>query len=89
MSWNDSQMRSAIGRIGTGSDAGTPRTQSSASASVIAAALSRERPRRSGARVFSERRVPPQSGQGPSRRNFATRFIPFSSLTFRSAFSTV
>ena len=34
-------------------------------------------------------RVPPQSGQVVSVRNFATRFIPVSSFTFASAFSTV
>ena len=89
VSWNDSHIRSAIGRIGLGKDAGTPRTQSSASANVISHALSSGMPRKSGARARSDRRVPPQSGHGPSFRNFATRFMLFSSFTFLSAFSTV
>ena len=53
VSWNDSQIRSAIGRIGLGRDAGTPRNQSSASASVTSHALSSGMPRRSGARAHS------------------------------------
>ena len=45
--------------------------------------------RSSGARAAPERRVPPQSGHGPSRRYFATRAKPFSSFAFSRAFSTV
>ena len=81
-------MRSAIGRIGSGSEAGTPSTQVISSASVIWQASAREMPRRRGARAASDRRVPPQSGQGVWRRYFSTRFMPFSSVTFAKAFST-
>ena len=42
-----------------------------------------------GALAASESRVPPQSGQRSSFRNFSTRFMPFSSLTLLRAFSTV
>ena len=49
----------------------------------------RETPRSLGARAASESRVPPQSGQTSWRRNFSTRFMPFSSFTLERAFSTV
>ena len=45
--------------------------------------------RADGARAAADRRVPRQSGQTSSFRNFSTRFMPFSSLTFARAFSTV
>ena len=89
MSKNAPQMLSAMGRISSGRLPGTPRTQQTASPSVIWHALSREIPRSFGARAAAERRVPWQSGQMSSRRNFSTRFMPFSSLTLESAFSTV
>jgi len=86
---NASQMLSAIGRISSGRLSGTPRTQSTRSESVIAQASSSEMPRSFGARAAEERRVPWHSGQVSSLRNFSTRFMPFSSLTLASAFSTV
>ena len=86
---NASQMLSAIGRISSGRLFGTPRTQSTRSESVIVQASSSEMPRSFGARAAADRRVPRQSGQTSSFRNFSTRFIPFSSLTFARAFSTV
>ena len=55
----------------------------------MAQAWSREMPRSLGARAASLRRVPWQSGQVPSIRNFSTRFMPFSSFTLARAFSTV
>ena len=86
---NELQMLSAIGRISFGRVSGTPRTQPTSSESVIAQASPSEIPRNLGALAAAERRVPPQSGQTCSFKNFSTRFIPFSSLTFASAFSTV
>ena len=82
-------MLSAMGRISSGSEDGTPSTHFSRDDSVILQASSSPIPRSLGALAASERRVPPQSGQMSSRRNFSTRFMPFSSLTFASAFSTV
>ena len=82
-------MLSAIGRISSGSDAGTPFTHLTSSERVILQASDNGIPRTSGALAAADKRVPPQSGQTSSRRNFATRFIPCSSLTFASAFSTV
>ena len=82
-------MLSAIGRISGGRLAGTPSTQSHRAVSVILQASSRPMPRSRGARAASDRREPPQSGQTSVRRNFSTRFIPFSSLTLDRAFSTV
>ena len=82
-------MLSAIGRISSGRDAGTLRTQSQSSLSGMRQTSSRPRPRSFGALAASESRVPPQSGQTSSRRNFSTRFMPFSSVTLFSAFSTV
>ena len=79
----------AIGRISSGRLSGTPATQPTSSASVIRHASSSERPRSFGARAASHRRLPPQSGQTSCLRNFSTRFMPFSSLTLESAFSTV
>ena len=86
---NASQMLSAIGRMSSGRLAGTPCTHSTSCASVIVQASSSEMPRTFGARAAADRRVPRQSGQTSSFRNFSTRFIPFSSLTFARAFSTV
>ena len=85
----DSQMLSAMGRISSGREAGTPSTQRVSASRLIVQASSSEIPRSFGARAASERRVPPQSGQTDSIRNFSTRFMPFSSLTLESAFSTV
>ena len=78
-----------MGRNSAGSDAGTPSTQLTASASVISAACAKLMPRTRGLRAAADKRVPPQSGHGPSVRNFATRARPFSSLAFANAFSTV
>ena len=52
-------------------------------------ALSREMPRSFGARAFSDRRVPPHSGQVSCFRKRSTRFMPLSSFTLARAFSTV
>ena len=82
-------MLAAMGRISSGRDAGTPSTHFVSSASVIRQASSRPIPRSRGARAASDRRVPPQSGQMSSFRNFSTRFMPFSSFTLARAFSTV
>ena len=82
-------MLCAIGRIGAGRLSGTPPTQTASSESVIRQASSSEMPRSFGARAASLSRLPPHSGQTSCRRNFSTRFMPFSSLTLASAFSTV
>ena len=82
-------MLSAIGRIGAGSEAGTLSTQRTRAESVMRQASSSPMPQSFGARAASERREPPQSGQTSCFRNFSTRFMPFSSLTLASAFSTV
>ncbi|CDE52065.1 unknown [Sutterella sp. CAG:351] len=82
-------MLSAMGRISSGNDAGTPFTQGMSSVSVIRHAASSVIPRSFGARAASERRLPPQSGHASNFRNFSTRFIPLSSFTLASAFSTV
>ena len=84
-----SQMLCAMGRISSGRDDGTPRTQSIRSARVILQASASEIPRSLGARAASDRRVPPQSGQTSCFKNFSTRFMPFSSFTWDRAFSTV
>ena len=89
MAWKDSQMLSAMGRISSGRDAGTPLTHSTSSTSVIRQASSSPMPRSLGARAAADSREPPQSGQGPCFRNFSTRFMPFSSVTLAKAFSTV
>ena len=78
----------AMARISAGSDAGTPSTQATRSESVIAVASSSPMPRRRGARDACDRRVPWQSGQVPSVRNFSTRFMPRSSFALASAFFT-
>ena len=78
-----------MGRTSSGSDAGTPRTQSASSSRVSAVACARSMPRTVIERARSLRRVPPQSAHGPTVRNFSTRLMPFSSLTLESAFSTV
>ena len=85
----EAQILSAIGRISSGREAGTPSTHSESSERVISQALSREMPRSFGALAASESLVPPQSGQMLCLRNFSTRFMPFSSFTFERAFSTV
>ena len=82
-------MLSAIGRIFSGRESGTPFTQSVSSARVIWHALSREIPLSNGARASSESLVPLQHGQVLIFKNLSTLFIPFSSLTFDNAFSTV
>ena len=82
-------MLSAIGRISFGSDFGTPSTQRISSESVFVHTSAREMPRSLGARAASLSLVPPQSGQMSCLRNFSTRFMPDSSFTFASAFSTV
>ena len=82
-------MLRAMGRISSGREAGTPSTQARMSASVMVQASAREIPRSLGALAASESLVPPQSGQVSCRRNFSTRFIPFSSFTLDRAFSTV
>ena len=78
-----------MGRISSGRLSGTPATQSVSWARVIWQALSSVMPRRRGVRAAAVRREPPQSGQTPCRKNFSTRFMPFSSLTLERAFSTV
>ena len=82
-------MLSAMGRISAGRLAGTRSTHWVSSASGIVQASASEMPRRRGARAASDRRVPWQAGQVSCLRNFSTRFMPFSSLTLASAFSTV
>ena len=89
MDWKDSQMEAAMGRISAGRLSGTPATQAQASSSVICVASARLMPRTRGPRAAAESRVPPQSGHGPSTRNFATRFRPFSSFALAREFSTV
>ena len=79
----------AIGRISSGSDAGTSPTHATDSFSVISQALSRDIPMILGALAVSESRVPPQSGQISSFRNFSTRFMPCSSFTLFRALRTV
>ena len=81
-------MLSAMGRISGGRLAGTP-SQPQSAVSVILHASSSPMPRSRGARAASDRREPRQSGQVSTRRNFSTRFMPFSSLTLARAFSTV
>ena len=78
-----------MGRISSGREEGTSETHRTRSDRVIRQASAREIPRSLGARAASDRREPPQSGQISCFRNFSTRFIPFSSFTFASAFSTV
>ena len=82
-------MLSAMGRISSGREAGTPSTNAVNCVKVILQASSREIPRSFGARAASESLLPPQSGQTSCFRNFSTRFMPFSSFTFARAFSTV
>ena len=79
---------SAMGATSAGSVAATPGSHAASSSSVIAVASARLMPRTCGSLAAAERRVPWQSGHGPSRRNLATRFMPFSSFTRVSAFST-
>ena len=79
----------AMGRISSGSDAGTRFTHDTDSFRVIRQASSREMPIRRGALAFSDSLVPPHSGHTSSLRNFSTRFMPFSSFTLFRALSTV
>ena len=85
----ESQMLFPIGCISTGKEAGTALTHSITSDNGFLHTSSREIPINFGALALSERRVPMQSGQISSFKNFSTRFMPFSSLTFARAFSTV
>ena len=89
MVWNDSAMASAIGRISSGRVSGMSATHSTRSESAMVHASSSEMPQSLGALAASERRVPPQSGQTSSLRNFSTRLMPLSSFTLARAFSTV
>ena len=82
-------MLSAIGRSSSSMEEGTCATHSTSRESVIWQASSREMPQSFGSRAAAESRVPPQSGQTSSFRNFSTRFMPFSSFTLERAFSTV
>ena len=86
---NDSQIDFAMGRISSGRLAGTLATHVTASSSVISVACARLMPRTIGSRAAADRRVPPQSGQGPSVKYFATRRKPFSSFALAREFSTV
>ena len=87
--WKEAQMLCAMGRISSGREEGTSSTHLVRSERGILQASSREMPCSFGALAASESREPPQSGQMSSRRNFSTRFMPFSSLTLERAFSTV
>ena len=82
-------MLSAIARISVGSVAGTSSTQRVSSDSVRRHTSGRFNPPMRGARAASDRREPPQAGHAPCFKNRSTRFIPFSSVTLASAFSTV
>ena len=89
VSKKDSHMLSAIGTISSGRDPGTPFTHSTSSLRVISQALSKEMLLSRGARAASESLVPLQHGHTAVLRNLSTLFIPFSSFTLDSAFSTV
>ena len=86
---NCETMLCAMGRISSGSESGTARTHGMSSSRVMADTSPRSMPQSSELRAFSLSRVPPQSGQTSCLRNFSTRFMPLSSFTFESAFSTV
>ncbi len=86
---NASQRLSAIGRISSGSDAGTRSTQAHRSTSGMRETSSIETPMIFGARAASENLEPLQSGQTSNLRKRSTRFMPDSSFTLASAFSTV
>ena len=79
----------AMGRISSGTEAGTPSTHPTSSDRGMVHASSRLMPRSRGARAASDSLVPPQWGQTPCFKNFSTRFMPFSSFTLDRAFSTV
>ena len=79
----------AMFRISPGRDAGTRFTHAMESFSVIRQASANEMPISLGALASSESLVARHSGQTSSFRNFSTRFMPLSSLTLFSAFSTV
>ena len=83
-------MLSAMGRISSGQGGGHPRhpvhqLRQGHPAGLVQADA--PEPRAPGPPRDS--RVPPQSGQTSSFRNFSTRFMPFSSFTLDRAFSTV
>ena len=82
-------MLSAMGRISTGREVGTPSTHCTSVSSVMRQASASPMPRSRGARAAAFRREPPHAGQGPCFRNRSTRFMPFSSVTLARAFSTV
>ena len=82
-------MLTAMGRISSGRDAGTPFTHAISSDSGSVQTWSSVTPRRRRERARADRRVPQHSGQTSSFRNFSTRFMPFSSFTLFKAFRTV
>ena len=82
-------MDSAMGRISSGRESGTPATQSTNSFRGIWQTCASPIPLSLGALAASESLLPPHSGQISSFKNFSTRFMPFSSFTFARAFSTV
>ena len=86
---NESQMLSAMLLISSGREAGTSSTQRLSALSGMRQTSGRLRPRILGERARSLSLEPPQSGQGPCLRKRSTRFMPFSSVTLASAFSTV
>ena len=80
---------SAISRISAGSMAGTPLPQSNMSRNAHEVTSARPYEPMRGARAASLSRVPPQSGQVRSTRNFATLANRFSSTARSSSFKTV
>lgn len=76
-------MLSAIGRISSGSDAGTPFTHLTSSERVILQASDNGIPRTSGALAAADKRVPPQSGQTSSPEKFRNAFHPLLVFDFR------
>ena len=83
-------MFSAIGRISAGRLSGTPCTHADQLRKGHPAGLiQRDAPQLRGAGRRRKAGAADTSGQMSSFRNFSTRFMPFSSLTLASAFSTV
>ena len=80
---------SAISRISAVSMAGTPLPQSNMSRNAHEVTSARPYEPMRGARAASLSRVPPQSGQVRSARNFATLANRFSSTARSSSFKTV
>ena len=80
---------SAISRISAGSMAGTPLPQSNMSRNAHEVTSARPYEPMRGARAASLSRVPSQSGQVRSTRNFATLANRFSSTARSSSLSTV